>query len=247
MVTGYEETWKQATAHAKLPYIVPVSPGWDSTPWYGERAMVRTNSRPEKFRAMCEAAKKYVSPRLNAVISECWNEFGEGSYIEPTTQYGFGYLDAIRDAFCPDNPHHVDLTPQALGQTVPTYDEIPVFTDRDIAAQGGNRVYNPGFERKWGWVTFGGEDAHTDGTVVCMEALRGCFDGRPGDQVPEHGAGAAGAKDRGLGLGAYRAGSEGDGELRALRAGRQLAQALPGRRRGRRKHLAAGRARFHLG
>ncbi len=166
MVTGYENIWKQATTHSKLPYIVPVSPGWDSTPWYGERAMVRTNSRPEKFRAMCEAAKRYVSPQLNAVISECWNEFGEGSYIEPTTQYGFGYLDAIRDAFCPDNPHHVDLTPGALGQTVPTYDEIPVFTEADIAAQHGNRVYNPGFERKWGWVTFAGGDARINETVA---------------------------------------------------------------------------------
>lgn len=164
MVTGYEAIWKQATTDAKLPYLVPVSPGWDSTPWYGERAMVRTNSRPEKFRAMCEAARKYVSPELNAVISECWNEFGEGSYIEPCTQYGFGYLDALRDAFCPDAPHHVDLTPQALGQNtgVPTYDEIPIFTEADVAAQDGNRVYNPGFERRWGWVTFAGGDAGTD-------------------------------------------------------------------------------------
>ncbi len=166
MVTGYEEIWKQVTAEATLPYLVPVSPGWDSTPWYGERAMVRTDSRPEKFRGMCEAAKKYVSPQLNAVIVECWNEFGEGSYIEPCTQYGFGYLDALRDAFCPNAPHHVDQTPQALGQTVPTYDEIPVFTDADIAAQEGNRVYNPGFERQWGWVTFAGGDAGLDSTVA---------------------------------------------------------------------------------
>jgi len=166
MVTGYEDMWKQATTNAKLPYIVPVSPGWDSRPWYGERAMVRTNPRPEKFRAMCEAAKRYVSPQLNAVISECWNEFGEGSYIEPCTQYGFGYLDAVRDAFCPDSPHHVDLTPQALGQTVPTYEDIPVFTEADVAAQEGNRVYNPGFERRWGWVTFAGADAAIDDHVA---------------------------------------------------------------------------------
>jgi hypothetical protein len=166
MVTGYVDTWKQATAAAKLPYIVPLSPGWDSTPWYGARAMVRTDSRPEKFRAMCEAAKAYVDPQLKAVIAECWNEFGEGSYLEPCTQYGFGYLDALRDAFCPGSPHHVDLTPQALGRTVPTYDEIPIFSDIDVAAQAGNRVYNPGFERKWGWVTFAGGDASLDGSVA---------------------------------------------------------------------------------
>jgi hypothetical protein len=165
MVTGYEETWKAARSDDSLPYIVPVSPGWDSRPWYGEGTMVRTNPRPEKYRQMCEAAKPYVDPRLQAVISECWNEFGEGSYIEPCTQYGFGYLDALRDAFCPDNPHHLDLTPQQMGTAVPVFSEIPVFGEAEVAAQGGNLVYNPGFETQWGWVTYAGGDADLDAAV----------------------------------------------------------------------------------
>lgn len=166
MVSGYEDQWREATEGAMLPYIVPVSPGWDSRPWYGEAAMVRTNPRPEKFRQMCEAARRYVSPELNAVIVECWNEFGEGSYIEPCTQYGFGFLDALRDAFCPDSPHHLDLTPQQLGVAVPIYNEVPVFTAADIPAQGGNLLYNPGFEKDWGWVYFGGGDVGLDATVA---------------------------------------------------------------------------------
>lgn len=166
MVTGYEDLWKQATTNAVLPYLVPVSPGWDSRPWYGDRAMVRTDPRPEKFRRMCEAAKRYVNPALNVIIAECWNEFGEGSYIEPCTQYGFGYLDAMRDAFCPGAPHHLDLTPQALGRPVPVYDEIPVFTAADVAAQGGNLIYNPGFEKNYGWVYFREGDAQLDATVA---------------------------------------------------------------------------------
>ena len=166
MVTGYEDLWKQGTKDAKLPFIVPVSPGWDSRPWYGDKAMVRTDPRPEKFRRMCEAARKYVDPKLRVIISECWNEFGEGSYIEPTTQYGFGYLDAMRDAFCPNSPHHVDNTPQSLGHNPPVYDEIPVFTEADIAAQDGNLIYNPGFEKKWGWVYYRGSDVQSDETVA---------------------------------------------------------------------------------
>jgi hypothetical protein len=166
MVTGYEDIWKQATTNAALPYFVPVSPGWDSRPWYGDKAMVRTNPRPEKFRQMCEAAKWYVDPKLRAVIAECWNEFGEGSYIEPCTQYGFGYLDAMRDAFCPENPHHLDVTPQQLGFQPPVYDEIPVFTAADIAAQGGNMIYNPGFEKNWGWVYFRETEVKFDATVA---------------------------------------------------------------------------------
>lgn len=166
MVSGYEDMWKQATTEPALPYLVPVSPGWDSRPWYGDKAMVRTDPRPEKFRRMCEAAKRYVNPALNAIIAECWNEFGEGSYLEPCTQYGFGYLDAMRDAFCPGAEHHLDLTPAALGTAVPVYDEIPVFTEADVAAQDGNLLYNPGFERNYGWVYFREGDAKLDATAA---------------------------------------------------------------------------------
>jgi len=162
MATGFESIWKRVTAEAALPYIVPLSPGWDSRPWHGANALVRTHPRPDKFRRLCEAAKRYVNPKLNAVIVECWNEFGEGSYIEPCTQYGFGYLDAIRDAFCPDNPHHLDLTPQQLGQHPPVYHEIPVFTDADVAAQDGNMIYNPGFEKNWGWAYYHGDPVEMD-------------------------------------------------------------------------------------
>ena len=29
----------------------------------------------------------------------CWNEFGEGSYVEPTKRDGFAYLERIRKIF----------------------------------------------------------------------------------------------------------------------------------------------------
>jgi len=29
----------------------------------------------------------------------CWNEWTEGSYLEPDTVHGMQYLDAIRDVF----------------------------------------------------------------------------------------------------------------------------------------------------
>ena len=33
------------------------------------------------------------------VLIEAWNEWGEGAYIEPQQEFGFGYLDAIRAVF----------------------------------------------------------------------------------------------------------------------------------------------------
>ncbi len=158
MVRAIEELWQKASK-GSLPYIVPVSPGWDSTPWYGAAALVRTNPRPRLFYEMCVRARKYVDPDLKMVISECWNEFGEGSYIEPTLQFGFGSLDAIRDAFCPEAPHHNDMTPQGLGRPAPTFrdDEIPSMTAEEMLAAGGNMLYNGDMTGRWGWVLFDGQ------------------------------------------------------------------------------------------
>jgi len=31
--------------------------------------------------------------------NNCWNEWTEGSMLEPEGEYGYGYLDVIRDVF----------------------------------------------------------------------------------------------------------------------------------------------------
>jgi hypothetical protein len=36
------------------------------------------------------------------ITIEAWNEWSEGSHIEPCTRYGMGYLQAIRDVFSED-------------------------------------------------------------------------------------------------------------------------------------------------
>ena len=33
------------------------------------------------------------------LLVDNWNEFGQGQYVFPTRQFGFGYLDAIRNVF----------------------------------------------------------------------------------------------------------------------------------------------------
>ncbi|GFO59666.1 hypothetical protein GMST_19910 [Geomonas silvestris] len=103
MVSGYLEAYRAAGQTAKrLTYLVPASPGWDSRPWSGSAAVVRSNPTPDKFVTMLRGAKQLLdadarSPKV--VMIESWNEFGEGSYIEPTKKWGMAYLDAIKKVF----------------------------------------------------------------------------------------------------------------------------------------------------
>jgi len=92
-----------AVSHTKgaLPYMVPVSPGWDARPWKG--STVRSDSTPAKFKQMLGAAKQLIDSNKtgmpNVVMIEAWNEFGEEAYIEPTKKWGFEYLKTISDVF----------------------------------------------------------------------------------------------------------------------------------------------------
>jgi len=89
----------------KLLYLVPTIPGWDDRPWKGREAFVRLGSTPAKFARHLTEARHFVSSHrkegtvLPVVLIEAWNEFAEGSYIEPTLAWGKAYLEAVKKAF----------------------------------------------------------------------------------------------------------------------------------------------------
>ena len=57
---------------------------------------------PENFRAALEKTKQRLlaqpgGPRILTI--NCWNEWTEGSYLEPDTVHGTKYLEAVREVF----------------------------------------------------------------------------------------------------------------------------------------------------
>lgn len=119
-IKGYESFWKSISKMSSLRYIPVTDPGWDSRPWGGPNAMVRTDKAPWKFEKMLNLAKQFVdteSPKeqRKIVLVEAWNELGEGDFIEPHREWGFGYLDAIRRVFAPDAGPHIDIVPEDVG------------------------------------------------------------------------------------------------------------------------------------
>lgn len=91
---------------AATPYFPHVSIGWDCSPRYpgykdGFDAMT-TGSAPEKFEKALLVAKEYVDTHelpVPLITINSWNEWTEGSYLEPDDLTGYGYLEAIKKAF----------------------------------------------------------------------------------------------------------------------------------------------------
>jgi len=122
LLEGYRRNWEHLAEQGPIPLLpVPVCGGWDSRPWHGENNLVRYGRTPELFRRHLLDARRFIetwSPQSgiqNLILIEAWNEWGEGSYIEPHREFGFGYLDALREAFTTTPKEHVDLTPADVG------------------------------------------------------------------------------------------------------------------------------------
>lgn len=102
---AYRRHWAATDRISTVPMIVPMISGWDRRPWGGSFDTLRdlSESTPEEFVAHLRAARTMMAQQVqggNAYgIVCCWNEFGEGSYIEPTRGRGTTDIDAIRSVF----------------------------------------------------------------------------------------------------------------------------------------------------
>ncbi|MBB6732164.1 glycoside hydrolase family 99-like domain-containing protein [Cohnella zeiphila] len=100
------------TQEYELPYFPNVSMGWDSSPRTIRTdrfdhlgypfTPILTGNTPEEFKLALQQAKEFLdegvtNPKILTINS--WNEWTEGSYLEPDTRYGMAYLEAIRDVF----------------------------------------------------------------------------------------------------------------------------------------------------
>jgi len=98
-----------------VPYHINVSMGWDSSPrtreasesdWMTRRdypfGPVIVNNTPYLFKKYLAKAKRMTlaKPKNERIITiNSWNEWGEGSYLEPDMKNGMGYLEAIKEVF----------------------------------------------------------------------------------------------------------------------------------------------------
>jgi len=125
----FKEAWlARRNAGGNLPDIPNVMMGWDPRPWHGSGTRsYQAGPDPAAFEAACRDAKELVDQApANAwyrglVVFDNWTEFGEGHYIEPTSGFGFSYVDAIKRVFCTHwAPESVtDIIPEDVGLPPP--------------------------------------------------------------------------------------------------------------------------------
>ncbi len=120
ILAGQEKCW-QTMEKLAIPNIVTLSMGWDSSPWGGSTSKVRWRLSPDRFKTLCAQAKRVVERRDPTTLEgrmlliDNWNEYGEGHYVFPCAEHGFGYLDALRSVFAPHAGPHEDVVPADLG------------------------------------------------------------------------------------------------------------------------------------
>ena len=73
---------------------------WDNTARKGERGYVIDGASPDKFRHYMSRQIKNAKNnyKKDYIFLFAWNEWAESGYLEPDEKYGYGYLEALRDA-----------------------------------------------------------------------------------------------------------------------------------------------------
>ena len=78
-----------------------VTPGWDNSSRRKRGAIILKGSTPKLYRRWLEATLarfEPYGPGENLMFINAWNEWGEGSHLEPDKRWGRAYLEATRSA-----------------------------------------------------------------------------------------------------------------------------------------------------
>lgn len=106
------EQWPVTALENGLPYFPNVTMGWDPSPRtcqsdvYANNGYpftpILTGNTPSEFQRALSSAKKFLDsrPKQRPILTlNAWNEWTEGSYLEPDILTGTKYLEAIRNVF----------------------------------------------------------------------------------------------------------------------------------------------------
>ena len=132
VVATAPDTWNQRRESCgALTYYPIVDSGWDARPWHGAKSLVIRDRRTDDFERLLRASRTFAGQyNLPFIVLGPLNEWGEGSYIEPNTEYGFAMYEAIRRTFATGDAATwpQNLGPRDVGLGPYDYPPQPVVT-----------------------------------------------------------------------------------------------------------------------
>jgi hypothetical protein len=90
---------KEAPLYPRYPGVMC---GWDNTARRKKNSHIFLNASPDLYevwlRSAVDRAKESLAPEHQFVFINAWNEWAEGTYLEPDKKNGYGYLQATKRA-----------------------------------------------------------------------------------------------------------------------------------------------------
>lgn len=112
VLAKYLQTWTRMEEEYAVPYFPNITMGWDNCPrtvqtdiWEPLPESTFSNliggNTPEAFQGTLELFRERLSRRAgpNLMSINAWNEWTEGSYMEPDMVNGMAYLEAVARVF----------------------------------------------------------------------------------------------------------------------------------------------------
>ena len=112
-------------------YFPSVMAAWDNEARKPGRGHVFQNATPALFyrwlQAACNWSQNNNDPGANLVFINAWNEWGEGTYLEPDRRFGYAFLSAVaayREAIMPLNEGLILLAKAVEVENARTCDNV---------------------------------------------------------------------------------------------------------------------------
>lgn len=105
-----DQVAKEIPAYKQFPGVMTA---WDNTARKKKAGNIFTNSTPESYevwlRGAIDRARQTLPAGEQLVFINAWNEWAEGTHLEPDRKHGRGYLEATRRALTGDSDWHLML------------------------------------------------------------------------------------------------------------------------------------------
>lgn len=100
-IPNHVQVWDEVLGAVGEDYILSAVPMMDMSGTGRPARHVTKNATPKNFRTLLRAAKqaqaKHDSRRM--LVLYAWNEWFEGGYLEPSTEFGYDWLKSIKEEF----------------------------------------------------------------------------------------------------------------------------------------------------